>query len=341
MTLPPVQSGHKEGGEDDAKGLAAKVTPRLPGKTCWSSGEASVTLLLCQYSRTTNIKRVRCVQCHWSRRRGKLLVTWDLVASQLSEMLQHGLSQTPWYEVWFINVALSPMGDICFGSTRYYGLWYDISHNICDILQNSHPWSLRLKATSNSIIPLWDLFWMTRVVSQLVLGQNVINFNLLTTKYSVKIVSKVGLIQLQRLSKFDRYGGTLRHQLSNSFWTCSIRKTLTFSLLDLGSSGSVSFKLNQICRTHDFFCRDSLWWAKCCKLVATSVQSWIKLGCCSSAAPSQAWACHGRPGQAGKGQHQPVRVQHFLLQLDTAPGTLPPLHWRHLISSFIFTVLRR
>ena len=132
------------------------------------------------------ITLVRRLQCHWSRRRGKLLVTWDLVASQLSEMLQHGLSQTPWYEVWFINVALSPMGDICFGSTRYYGLWYDISHNICDILQNSHPWSLWLKATLNSIIPLWDLFWMTRVVSQLVLGQNVINFNLLTTKYSVK-----------------------------------------------------------------------------------------------------------------------------------------------------------
>ena len=121
--------------------------------------------------------RVRRVQCHWSRRRGKLLVTWDL---------RLGLSQTPWYEVWFINVALSPMGDICFVPTRYYGLWYYKSHNICDLLQNSHPWSLRLKATSNSIIPLWDLFWMTRVVSQLVLGQNVINFNLLTTKYGVK-----------------------------------------------------------------------------------------------------------------------------------------------------------
>ena len=31
------------------------------------------------------------------------------------------------------------------------------------------------------------------------------------------------------------------------------------------------------------------------------------------------------PAMAGKGQHQPVRVQHFLLQLDTAPATLPPL----------------
>ena len=97
-------------------------------------------------------------------------------------MLQHGLSQNP-YKVWLINVALSPIGDICFGSTRY---WYNISHNICDILQNSHPWTLRLKATLNLIIPLWDLFWMTRVVSQLVLGQNVINFNWLTTKYVVK-----------------------------------------------------------------------------------------------------------------------------------------------------------
>ena len=51
--------------------------------------------------------------------------------------------------------------------------------------------------------------------------------------------------------------------------------------------------------------------------------SWGLLQC--SAAPSQAGACHGRPGQAGKGQHQPVRVHHFLLQLDTAPATLPPL----------------
>ena len=31
------------------------------------------------------------------------------------------------------------------------------------------------------------------------------------------------------------------------------------------------------------------------------------------------------PAMAGKGQHQPVRVHHFLLQLDTAPATLPPL----------------
>ena len=85
------------------------------------------------------------------------------------------------------------------------------------------------------------------------------------------------------------------------------------------------FHLNQICRTHDFFARIVYDEQICCKLVATSVQSWIKLGCCFRAAPSQAWACHGRPGQAGKGQHQPVRVQHFLLQLDTAPATLPPL----------------
>ena len=47
------------------------------------------------------------------------------------------------------------------------------------------------------------------------------------------------------------------------------------------------------------------------------------------------------PAMAGKGQPQPVRVQHFLLQLDTAPATLPPLHLRHLISYFIFTVLSR
>ena len=142
-----------------------------------------------------------------------------------------------------------------------FDYWYDIFHNICDILQNSHPWSLRLKATLNSIVPLWDLFWMTRVVSQLVLGQNVINFNLLTTKYGVKNSFKSRTHSAATSLKFDRYGGTLRHQLSNSFWTCVIRKTLTISFLDLGSSGSISFHLNQICRTHDFFCRDSVWWA--------------------------------------------------------------------------------
>ena len=27
------------------------------------------------------------------------------------------------------------------------------------------------------------------------------------------------------------------------------------------------------------------------------------------------------PAMAGKGQHQPVKVHHFLLQLDTAPAT--------------------
>ena len=61
--------------------------------------------------------RVRRVQCHWSRRRGKLLVTWDLGL---------GLSQTPWYEVWFINVALSPIGDICFGSTGFDTIYLTI-----------------------------------------------------------------------------------------------------------------------------------------------------------------------------------------------------------------------
>ena len=80
----------------------------------------------------------------------------------------------------------------------------------------------------------------------------------------------------------------------------------------------------------------------CCKLVATSVQrqSWIKLGRCSSAAPSQAWACHGRQGQAGKGQHQPEwGCSTSCSNLILLP---PPSHrWRHLISSFIFTVLRR
>ena len=45
------------------------------------------------------------------------------------------------------------------------------------------------------------------------------------------------------------------------------------------------------------------------------------------------------PAMAGKGQHQPVRVHHFLFQLDTDPATLPPL--TAFDKLFIFTVLSR
>ena len=61
-------------------------------------------------------------------------------------------------------------------------------------------------------------------------------------------------------------------------------------------------------------------------MMSKYVASWSRQACKGKAesswgaAPSQAG-----PAMAGKGQHQPVRVHHFLLQLDTAPATLPPL----------------
>ena len=178
---------------------------------------------------------------------------------------------------------------------------------------------------------------MTRVVSQLVLGQNVINFNLLTTKYGVKNNFKSwthsAATPLQVWSLWWNVEASAFKQFLNLFHL----QNPDIKFLGPWQFGFSWFPLKSNLLYTCFFCRDSAWWANMLQVgrdkraKAKLNQVGVLLQCCSL--PSL-----GLPWQA--------RVSISQWGCSTSCSNLillpPPSHrWRHLISSFIFTVLRR